>query len=194
MHWGWLSADEASRWAGYLWMLLGAVWLVLWFGMKKAKRLEGWGGRAQHGIPVTLGFWLLFAKSEHWGWLNDRLLPNVPVVWDLGLLLTALGVGISIWARLSLGSNWSSLVTLKDGHELIRAGLYRWVRHPIYTGILLGMIGTAMIKGQLRGWVGLAIVFAGFYYKARREEKFLREEFGGDFDAHAQQTGMFLPK
>ena len=68
------------------------------------------------------------------------------------------------------------------------------VRHPIYTGILLGMFGTAMIKAYLRGWIGWAMVFAGFYLKAGREEKFLREEFGTNFEAHAQQTGMFLPK
>lgn len=194
MQWYGLTAEQASHWAGYLWMSLGAVWLVLWFGMKKAKRLEGWGGRAQHGILVTLGFWLLFGKLNHWGWLNAALLPSVPAVWDVGLMLTALGVGISIWARLSLGANWSGMVTLKDGHELVRKGLYRWIRHPIYTGILLGMIGTAMIKGHLRGWIGLAIVFAGFYFKARREERFLREEFGDSFEAHAQQTGMFLPR
>jgi protein-S-isoprenylcysteine O-methyltransferase Ste14 len=189
-----LSADQVAEWAGLLWQLLLLVWVVLWFGKKKAKKLENWGERAQHGILVVLGFWLLFGNLEHWGWLNYRLVPNVPWVWLMGLALTALGVGISIWARLSLGSNWSGMVTLKTGHELVRKGLYRWIRHPIYTGILLGMIGTAMIKGHLRGWIGLAIVFAGFYFKARREERFLREEFGAGFDEHSQRTGMFLPK
>jgi protein-S-isoprenylcysteine O-methyltransferase Ste14 len=194
MNWGWLTADEASIWAARFWMVLAGVWAVLWFGMKKAKKLEGWGERAQHGILVLLGFWLLFGNLKNWGWLNYRLLPNVPWTWATGLALTVIGVGIAIWARLSLGANWSGMVTLKDGHELVRKGLYRWIRHPIYTGILLGMIGTALIKGHLRGWIGLAIVFAAFYLKARREERFLREEFGAGFDAHSQQTGMFLPK
>jgi protein-S-isoprenylcysteine O-methyltransferase Ste14 len=194
MNWEWLTADEASQWAGRLWMALMVVWVVLWFGMKRAKKREGWSELAQHGILVTLGFWLLFGNRSDWGWLNVRVVPNVAAAWATGLALTALGVGISIWARLSLGANWSGLVTLKAGHELIRKGLYRWVRHPIYTGILLGMIGTAMIKGHLRGWIGLVIVFAGFYFKARREERFLREEFGAGFEEHSQQTGMFLPK
>ena len=126
--------------------------------------------------------------------LNLRPFPEIPAVLWIGVLLTALGVGISVWARLSLGANWSGMVTLKKGHELVRKGLYRWIRHPIYTGILLGFVGTALIKGHVRGWVGLAILWTSFYFKARREERFLRQEFGEGFEEHARQTGMFLPR
>ena len=190
----WFTADAASEWAGRLWLLLLVVWTVLWFGMKKAKKLERWGERAQHGVLVILGFWLLFGTLAHWGWLDIRLVPDVPAMWVSGLVLTAIGVGISIWARLSLGSNWSGMVTLKKDHELVRTGLYRWIRHPIYTGILLGMVGSAMIRGHLRGWMGILVVLAAFYFKARREERFLREEFGAGFEEHSKRTGMFLPK
>jgi len=190
----WFTADAASEWAGRFWLLLLVVWTVLWFGMKKAKKLERWGERAQHGVLVILGFWLLFGTLAHWGWLNIRLVPDVPAMWVSGLVLTAIGVGISIWARLSLGSNWSGMVTLKKDHELVRTGLYRWIRHPIYTGILLGMVGSAMIRGHLRGWMGILVVLAAFYFKARREERFLREEFGAGFEEHSKRTGMFLPK
>ena len=85
-------------------------------------------------------------------------------------------------------------MTLKKDHELIRRGLYRSIRHPIYTGILLAMIGTALIKGHLRGCLGFAVILVTFYFKARREEKFLRQEFGPGFDEHMRNTGMFLPK
>ena len=111
-----------------------------------------------------------------------------------GLALTAFGIALSIWARLTLGANWSGIVTLKKDHELIRAGLYRWIRHPIYTGILVAMIGTALIKGHLPGWLGFAVILVTFYFKARREERFLRQEFGLGFDEHMRNTGMFLPK
>jgi len=189
-----MNADAASLWAERLWQLLMVVWVVMWFGMKRAKKRESWGERAQYSVLVILGFFLLFGRLRNWEWLNDRLLPDVVQVWVAGLLLTALGVGIAIWARLNLGSNWSGTVTLKAGHELVRKGPYRWIRHPIYTGILLGMVGTAMIKGHLRGWIGVALVLVAFYIKARREEKFLREEFGAGFEEHAKKTGMFLPK
>jgi protein-S-isoprenylcysteine O-methyltransferase Ste14 len=188
------TADKAWQWAAYLWRLLMVVWIVMWFGMKKAKKLETWGERAQHELFVLLGFWLLFAGSWNWGWPNYRLLPNVSQVWAAGLVLTAAGIAISLWARLSLGSNWSGTVTLKQDHQLVSTGLYRWIRHPIYTGILLAMFGTAMIRGQLVGWLGTAMVLTAFYFKARREEKFLREEFGPGFDEHVRRTGMFLPK
>jgi protein-S-isoprenylcysteine O-methyltransferase Ste14 len=192
MNWTTMTAEVASQWAGYLWMLLGGVWLVMWFGMKRAKKLEKPWEILQHALPVVLGFWLLFEKDMKW--MNERFPSGSAVVWWIGLALTAAGVAISIWARLTLGANWSSVVTLKKNHELIRAGLYRWIRHPIYTGILLGILGTAMIKGHLRAWLGFAIVFLAFYLKARREERFLKQEFGAGFDEHARKTGMFLPK
>lgn len=194
MHGNGLTADSAMVWASRFWELLTVVWVVLWFGMKKAKKLEGWGERAQHGILVLLGFWFLFRGPKGWSALEYLLVPSVPWTWATGLALTAVGVGTSIWARLSLGSNWSGMVTLKKDHELIRSGLYRWIRHPIYTGILLGMIGTAMIRAHLGGWIGIVVVLAAFYFKARREERFLREEFGAGFEEHLRHTGMFLPK
>jgi protein-S-isoprenylcysteine O-methyltransferase Ste14 len=194
MRWNWLTAQQAWHGAEYLWQLMALVWLIMFFGMKRAKRLEGWGERAQHELLVIFGFWLLFGDYWNWGWFDFRLLPDVPQVWTIGLALTVVGIGTAIWARLSLGSNWSGMVTLKKDHQLIRSGLYRWVRHPIYTGILLAMFGTAMIGGHLRGWVGMALALAAFYIKARREEKFLREEFGLAFEEHARRTGRFFPK
>jgi protein-S-isoprenylcysteine O-methyltransferase Ste14 len=194
MTWETLTADSASDWAGRLWTVLMVVWVVMWLGMKKAKKQENWGERAQHGVLVILGFWLLFESSWHLGWLDKRVVPNVPQAWTVGLALTAIGIAIAIWARLSLGSNWSGMVTLKTDHVLVRKGLYRWIRHPIYTGILLGMVGSAIVRGHLRCWLGVALVLAAFYFKARREERFLREEFGAGFEEHSRQTGMFLPK
>jgi len=189
-----LTLNRALEAAAVCWWSLLAVWLVLLFAMKRAKKRETPWERAQHLVPVVVGFWLLFGKQEHWGWLNFQLLPQEPPVWMVGVILTAVGVAMSIWARLSLGANWSGTVTLKSGHQLIRHGLYRWIRHPIYTGILMAMAGSAIITGQLRGWLGLAVVLVSFYFKAKREESFLRQEFGAGYEDHARQTGMFLPK
>jgi len=194
MTWNTLTPEIASLWAGRLWELLMLVWIVLWFGMKKAKKRESWKERTQYSLLLVLGFYLVFGKPWIWGPLNYRLLPSTPDVLWTGLTVTTLGIAISIWARLSLGSNWSGTVTLKDNHELIRKGLYRWIRHPIYSGILLGALGSAIINGHVRGFVGVLVVLLSFYIKARREERFLREEFGTGFDEHSRQTGMFLPK
>jgi len=187
-----ITLDRASQLSEWLWMALLLVWVALWFGKKRAKKLETPWEMLQHGLPVIAGFWLLFENRSKW--LNAEPWPGTPAVLGAGVALTALGVGISIWARFTLGANWSGVVTLKQGHELIRKGLYRSIRHPIYTGILIATVGTALIHGHLRSWVGFAIVAATFYFKARREERFLRQEFGAGFVEHSRQTGMFLPR
>ena len=192
MAWENITADRATAIVAWLWNVLLIVWLMMLFGRKSTKQSETAWERVQHVVPVLAAFWMLF--ESNWSVLNLRPFPEIPAVLWIGVLLTALGVGISVWARLSLGANWSGMVTLKKGHELVRKGLYRWIRHPIYTGILLGFVGTALIKGHVRGWVGLAILWTSFYFKARREERFLRQEFGEGFEEHARQTGMFLPR
>ena len=112
----------------------------------------------------------------------------------IGVVVTAAGVGVAFWARWHLGANWSGVVTLKEGHELIRTGPYRAIRHPIYTGILLALFGTMLEISEARGLLALAMACLSFYWKARREELFLAQEFGDKFEAHVRQTGMFLPK
>jgi protein-S-isoprenylcysteine O-methyltransferase Ste14 len=188
------NADEAARLASWCWLLLAAVWLVMRFTIKKAKQRESLWEFTQHAALALLGFWLIFERFWKWPPFEQKLLPDTATIWNAGLFLTVLGVAIAIWARLSLGRNWSGVVTLKDQHELVGTGPYRWIRHPIYTGLLLAAFGTAMIQGHLRGWLGFLILLAMFYYKARREEKFLRQEFGPGFEEHARRTGMFLPK
>jgi len=189
MNWGTLNTEQALQMAVVLWYVLSLVWLVMWFGMKRAKRSETPWERVQHVVPVLVSFWLLFERQ--WPLLDLRLLPETPGVLWAGVLVTALGVGIGVWARLSLGTNWSGMVTLKKGHELIRTGLYKRIRHPIYTGILAGFLGTELIKGQVRGLLGFLILWLSFYFKARREENFLRQEFGEGFEEHARHTECF---
>jgi protein-S-isoprenylcysteine O-methyltransferase Ste14 len=120
--------------------------------------------------------------------------PDTVLVAWLGVLTMASGLAIAAWARIHLGSNWSGVVTLKEGHELIRTGPYRTIRHPIYSGILLAFLGNAIALGEVRGLIGLAVIWLSFYVKARREESFLTQEFGARFNEHTQHTGMFLPK
>jgi protein-S-isoprenylcysteine O-methyltransferase Ste14 len=192
MNRGTITTEQGLQMAVVLWYVLALVWLVMWFGMKRAKRSETAWERVQHVVPVLVAFWLLFER--HWPLLELRLLPETPGVLWAGVLMTALGVGLGVWARLSLGTNWSGMVTLKKDHELIRTGLYKRIRHPIYTGILVGFLGTELIKGQVRGLLGFLILWLSFYFKARRAENFLRQEFGEGFEEHARHTGMFLPK
>jgi protein-S-isoprenylcysteine O-methyltransferase Ste14 len=189
-----MSPHLAMLFATYLWWLLALVWVVLAFTNKSVKRSETPFERLLHLAPLLVAFWFLFGRIQLFHWLFVPLLPSRPLLWWTGLFLTATGIAISIWARFSLGTNWSGTVTLKDDHELIRKGLYSRIRHPIYTGILIAVFGTGLILCQIRGLLSFLLLYATFYFKARREESFLLHEFGPKFTEHQRNTGMFWPK
>ena len=179
---------------GLLWMLFLLYWIVSALNRKKTKQRESILHRLSYILPLLAAFYLLYNDRETLGWLGAYFVPHTALVQWLGVVVTATGLEIACWARLHLGANWSGVVTLKEGHELIRTGPYQNIRHPIYTGILVGFLGNAITLGQVRGLIGLAVIWASFYVKARREESFLMQEFGPKFKEHTQHTGMFLPK
>lgn len=177
-----------------LWLLFGAYWLVSALKRKKTKQRETWSQRFGYLLPLALGFYLLSQPQARYGWLGSRFVRIGSAGEWLGVLLTAAGIGVAFWARWHLGTNWSGVVTLKEDHELIRTGPYRTIRHPIYTGILLALLGTSITLGEVRALIAVAIAWLSFYIKARREESFLMQEFGPGFDEHKRHTGMFLPR
>lgn len=182
-------------WINLCWLVFGLYWLVSAFKRKATKKRETYLQRFGYTLPLLVGFYFLFRPEAHfYQWLGVRFMPLGPDWQWLGVGITACGVAIAIWARWHLGSNWSGVVTLKEGHELIRTGPYRTIRHPIYTGILLALLGTAVTLGEVRGLLAVAIGWLSFYIKARREESFLTEEFGTAFAEHQRHTGMFLPR
>lgn len=189
-----MDFSSSRQWIEALWLLFGAYWLVSALKRKKTKQRESVLQRVGYTLPLVLVFYLLYQPQAHYGWLDSRFVPAGPFGKWLGVLLTAAGIAVAFWARWHLGTNWSGVVTLKEGHELIRTGPYRSIRHPIYTGILLALLGTAITFGEVRGLLGMAIVWLSFYIKARREESFLSQEFGPNFAEHKQHTGMFLPR
>jgi protein-S-isoprenylcysteine O-methyltransferase Ste14 len=191
--WG-MDFASPMQWILICWTAFGLYWVVSAFNRKATKKRETYFQRFRYTILLLVGFWFLFRPKAHYGWLGTRFIPYDPIWTWLGVAVTAAGTGLAIWARWHLGSNWSGVVTLKEGHELIRTGPYRTMRHPIYTGILLGLLGTAVTIGEVRGLLALPIGWISFYMKARREESFLAEEFGPAFAEHRRHTGMFLPR
>jgi protein-S-isoprenylcysteine O-methyltransferase Ste14 len=178
----------------YLWYAFILYWLVSALKRKKTKQRESILQRLVYIAPLLIAFSLLYNPRTDFGLLATYFVPHTVEVQWAGVAIMAFGVAIAIWARVHLGTNWSGVVTLKEGHELIRTGPYRNIRHPIYTGILVAFLGNAIVNGQVRGLIALAVMWASFYIKARREEQFLAQEFGPKFDEHTRLTGMFLPK
>jgi protein-S-isoprenylcysteine O-methyltransferase Ste14 len=184
----WLHLAEAA------WIVFLGYWFVSALKLKAVKQREPRGERLVQLVMMVAGYTLMFRDPLGRGWLATRFVPLSAAIGRLGVAVTFAGVAIAIWARWHLGENWSSAVTLKEGHELIRSGPYRRIRHPIYTGMLLAFAGTALALGEYRALIAFGIVLFAFYAKARREERFLRQEFGDAFKEHLRHTGMFLPK
>ena len=176
-----------------VWLTFAVVWLVAAFRTKQTQERAPVGSRLAYGIPVLIGAYLLFASNPVFG-LYTHIVPRSTAVESAGLLLTITGIAFAIWARFYIGQNWSGNVTIKVGHELIRTGPYRWVRHPIYSGILLAIIGTALGRGKVVGVISIALFWLGFLIKSRKEEEFMRKTFGEQYVEYSRSTGALVPR
>jgi protein-S-isoprenylcysteine O-methyltransferase Ste14 len=175
-----------------LWLLWWLYWHYAAVGVKPAQRRESLGSRLGHVIPLVIAV-LLIGEPRIPGWLGERLWTQSWLLYWVAVALVAVGLGFAIWARRELGRNWSGTVTLKDQHELIRSGPYRWIRHPIYTGILIAFIGSAMARGQWRGVLAVLIVIAALWRKLRLEERWLSELFGAQYDEYRRHSWALIP-
>jgi protein-S-isoprenylcysteine O-methyltransferase Ste14 len=189
-----LTGPEAFRVASRAWAIWVIWWLAMAFFSKSTKRREPAVERIEHLIPAILGFFLIFREGLDWGGLTRPIFPDEVRLMLAGVIGTIVGLLFTVWARLALGSNWSGSVTIKTNHQLIRRGPYRYVRHPIYTGMLTALLSTAVTQRLLSGLLGFVIVLFALYRKARREEAFLAQEFGESYTQYRQHTGMFLPR
>ena len=133
--------------------VLWIAWLVYWWysarDVKQTRVSEPLGSQLLHRVPLILAGILVGAPRWVPRVLNRRFLPISPVFPVLGTVMLAAGLGFSVWARRHLGRNWSVEVVVKQDHTLIRTGPYRYVRHPIYTGILLAFLGMVIIFGRV---------------------------------------------
>jgi protein-S-isoprenylcysteine O-methyltransferase Ste14 len=177
-----------------LWTFLGIVWLIGWLKTKRTQERAPFTARLLYGVPVVIASYLVFNRNRNLGWLDTHLIPYNIYLETAAVTLTALGIAFAIWARFYLGQNWSSAVSIKVGHELIRTGPYAWVRHPIYSGLLLAMIGTALARSDPRGLTAIILFWLAFSIKLRMEEQFMRKTFGPAYDDYTRSTGALIPR
>jgi protein-S-isoprenylcysteine O-methyltransferase Ste14 len=174
-------------------MLVGIYWAVGALRSKPVTRREKRLSRVFHLTIMAVALVLLFSNSARIWILGARLIPEYHWIGWAGLSLTVAGCAFAVWARALLGSNWSATVTVKQNHEFVRTGPYALVRHPIYSGFLLGILGTALALGEVRGLLALALAFAGWLTKARTEERFLVEQFGGAYLGYRREVKQLIP-
>jgi protein-S-isoprenylcysteine O-methyltransferase Ste14 len=177
-----------------LWGVWLAIWIIWALRTKPTQRRESVSSRLSYAVLVVAGYWLIFGGDVPEGWLDIRLWPANTWTAALGVAITAAGLAFAIWARFYLGTNWSGAVSVKVNHQLVRCGPYRWVRHPIYSGMVLAVLGTAVERRQVRGIIAVVLVYCGFKIKSRIEERAMIATFGSQYDHYSRTTGGILPK
>ncbi|MGH9607093.1 MAG: methyltransferase family protein [Terracidiphilus sp.] len=176
-----------------LWLAFIVCWQVLGTGTKATTRMEPAFSRVTRAVVFLAAITLFMLPNLPATWLYRAILPRSQAGFFIGAAITVAGLGFAVWARAHLGRNWSRSVQVKEDHELIVSGPYRLVRHPIYTGILAGFVGSVVADSEVRGLVALAMVFAVLWAKLRLEEKWMQAEFGEQYAAYARKVRALVP-
>ena len=176
-----------------MWLSFVAYWWAISKNVKETERRESGPSRLARLVLIACAVALLWLPSIPPPWLDKRLLPPGAWCFWIGAVITAGGLLFAVWARRHLGKNWSQAVTLKEGHELITSGPYALVRHPIYTGFLLGFVGSAVARGEWRGLLAVALVFGALWHKLKLEEKWMRAQFGESYEAYSRRVAALVP-
>lgn len=174
-----------------LWVIFFAYWTVASRNSAPAQSSESKTSAAFHQIILNIALLLLFIPVPGLtGWFLPRRFHFLVAV---GAIIQAGCVLLGFWARRHLGRNWSSEVRIGEGHQLIRTGPYRLLRHPIYTAMLGMFLGTAIASSQYHALLGLAILAAAYVRKTHLEEQILRRTFGAEWDAYQHETWSLAP-
>lgn len=176
-----------------VWIFFFLYWQTRAANTKTTQRLEPSASRVLRVFIFLIAIVLLATTRIPMPWLYRQLWPVGYLPFWLGAAVTIAGLLFAVWARAHLGRNWSSSVTIKQGHELITTGPYAQVRHPIYTGILTGFLGMAIAISQVRGFIVFVLVFLAFWSKLRMEEEWMRSQFGEAYGTYAQRTTALVP-
>ena len=179
-------------------LLCGLAWAaaaLYWASPAKAAQSgEFKWYRALRLAVLAATFALLFWDATGIGILGKRFLPAALVFGLLGFGLTLIGMAVTIWARAVLGQFWSDRVIVQTDHQLVQTGPYAHMRHPIYSGVLLGVLGTALVLGEWRGLLAFVLLLTNYWIKAKREEAILSSRFSKEFCEHQSRAGFLLPR
>jgi protein-S-isoprenylcysteine O-methyltransferase Ste14 len=173
------------------WIIFFAYWLTSAFVAKATAERQSWRGILANRTPIWIGclffFWPRFPRP-----LSIQLIPDLRFAGQLGAVICVLGLAGALWSRRTLGRNWSSNVTFKQGHDLIQRGPYRWVRHPIYSSMLLMFLGTALLYDRFSSLVGFLFFFGGLWIKLRQEERLLIKHFP-EYNSYKSKVKALVP-
>jgi protein-S-isoprenylcysteine O-methyltransferase Ste14 len=170
---------------------VSCAWLVFWIywlaSATISKQSVSGGWRTRLTGASAIGVFLIA------GVLHDRgLAVHSVILGAIGAVLFACGIAFAVWARLHLGRNWGMPMTQRAEPELVTSGPYRFVRHPIYSGLLIALLGTALVN-NLIGLIVVAVLIAYFYYCGTVEERNLVTTFPKAYPEYRSKTKMLIP-
>ena len=189
-------SDIFSTIIAILWLGFLLYWAVSAIGVKKHVPGKGsWRNWALGRIALIAGLIFIYrtpALSPFWHFADGLTFFQSEAVRIAGTVLTVLGIGFAVWARRHLGRNWSGRPTMKVDHELVTSGPYRFVRHPIYTGILAALAGTSLVNGPFL-LVAVVAALLIFVWRIRKEEGYMMELFPDVYPAYRARTKALIP-
>jgi protein-S-isoprenylcysteine O-methyltransferase Ste14 len=177
-----------------LWLLFAAYWAIAAIGVKRNVEAAAWWKQAalRFAIAASVVVAVSVPPLRRTLRLVQGHAADGALMGTIGTLLVGLGLGLAIFARVYLGRNWGMPMSRKENPELVTGGPYAFVRHPIYSGIILAMLGTVIGLSLL--WVLPLILFVPYFiYSARREEELMCQEFGETYRAYMRRTKMLVP-
>lgn len=169
-------------------------WLIYWVSSSVGSKPQVWRestlSRALQTLPISIGGLFILCPDLGWPVFDTHVAAPQSV---LGAFLLCGGLLFTIWARVCLGENWSADVAIRERHELVCRGPYKIVRHPIYTGGLVGCAGCVAMGAEWRGVVGWALVFGTLAFKSRLEEHRLFDVFGEQYTRYRAKVPALVP-
>jgi protein-S-isoprenylcysteine O-methyltransferase Ste14 len=183
--------------AAYIWGAFWVYWLLQGMKTRSEVKKEKSGDsnvtRLTHVFLVIVGTILLIERFETLPLIGTQ--PIAPTGWmdAIGMAILLLSLAFSIWARFILGSSWSGAVQKVENQQLIQSGPYRYVRNPIYTGVIFGSVGTLLINASVGGLLGLVILIVAYIIKINKEQAFLIDEFGQNYLAYMKRSWALIP-
>jgi len=183
-----------EHWIGYAWLAFIVLWFLAGIASKRSVRTQTSSSRLFQVVLIFIG--AMIFNLNRWfvsGWPTLRIIPRETPFILGGAIITIAGMLFCVWARAILGTNWSARVTIKANHELVRQGPYQIVRHPIYTGLLIGLLGTAFVYGFAGCFVGVLVIGFAFWLKSQTEEQFMVQQFGDQYLQYRQQVRALIP-
>jgi protein-S-isoprenylcysteine O-methyltransferase Ste14 len=193
------TASDSPRWLMFPRGMMIAIALICFFSIywsaaakdsAPTQSSESFWSRRLHLIVLNSGALLLIIPVPGLTW---RFLPASRLLTAAGLVIEIAGILFAFWARRHLGRNWSGEVRIATGHQLVRSGPYKTIRHPIYTGVLAMYAGVMLVSGEIHALLAFLIIAVAYWRKLRLEEKILSTNFGPDWDSWRRKTWALVP-